>query len=164
MWANTSNTPFRYWKKEQYEGGIATPLIVHWPEGITIQDGTIVAHPGHVIDIFPTALELAMAKHPTTYNGMITVPLEGRSLVPLFEGKKLNDEPIIYWEHYGSRAVRRGDWKLVALQNGPWELYNLAQDRTETKNLAAEHTQTLLSLRQLWLSWASRTQVLPTPK
>ena len=83
MWANASNTPFRYWKKEQYEGGTATPLIVHWPEGLAAKGGSIISQPGHVIDIFPTALELAAARHPKTYDGLTTIPLEGSSLAPL---------------------------------------------------------------------------------
>ena len=164
MWANASNTPFRYWKKEQYEGGTATPLIVHWPDGLAAKGGSIISQPGHVIDIFPTALELAAAEHPKTYDGLKTIPLEGKSLAPLLRGNQPAGDVTLYWEHFGSRAVRQGDWKLVALEDKPWELYNLAQDRTETQDLAERHPEWVAELEALWSDWAKRTQVLPAPE
>ena len=164
MWANASNTPFRYWKKEQYEGGTATPLIVHWPDGLAAKGGSIISRPGHVIDIFPTALELADAEHPKTYDGLKTIPLEGKSLAPLLRGNQPAGDVTLYWEHFGSRAVRQGDWKLVALEGKPWELYNLAQDRTETQDLAGRHPERVAELKALWSAWANRTQVLPAPE
>ena len=164
MWANASNTPFRYWKKEQYEGGTATPLIVHWPEGLAAKGGSIISQPGHVIDIFPTTLELAAARHPKTYDGLTTIPLEGSSLAPLLRGNQPEGDAMLYWEHYGSRAVRQGDWKLVALEDQSWELYNLAEDRTETRNLAQQHPERVGELEALWSAWAKRTLVLPAPE
>jgi len=164
MWANASNTPFRYWKKEQYEGGIATPLIAHWPGGMVAKEGSITAQPGHVVDIMATAAELAGARHPKTSRGLKVMPVEGRSLAPIFRGESRPAGEPLYWEHFGGRAVRQGDWKLVALKDEPWELYDLATDRTETRDVAAKHPERVEELSALWQSWAERAQVFPRPK
>ncbi len=163
MWANVANTPFRYWKKEQFEGGIATPLIAHWPAGIRVEPGSISDEPGHVIDIMATVVELAGATYPESFNGRKIVPLEGKSLVPVFEGRRREGHEALYWEHFGGRAIRVEDWKLVAVNNQPWELYNLARDRSETRNLAAEYPEKVRELEGLWQRWAARSRVLPRP-
>ncbi len=164
MWVNASNTPFRYWKKEQYEGGIATPLIAHWPDAIVAKEGSITAQPGHVVDIMATAAELASARHPKTIRGLKVMPIEGRSLMPILRGESRPADEPLFWEHFGSRAVRQGDWKLVALEGQPWELYDLAKDRTETSDLAAKHPERVEELGGLWQGWAERAQVFPQPK
>ena len=164
MWANASNTPFRYWKKEQYEGGIATPLIAHWPSGIEAKEGSVTSQPGHVVDIMATAAELAGASHPKTIRGAKVIPIQGRSLMPILRGESRPVDEPLFWEHFGSRAVRQGDWKLVALEGQPWELYDLAKDRTETSDLAAKHPERVEELGGLWQSWAERAQVFPQPK
>ncbi|MDA2938026.1 sulfatase-like hydrolase/transferase [Acidobacteria bacterium AH-259-A15] len=163
MWANASNTPFRYWKKEQYEGGVCTPLIVHWPDGITARPGSITHQPGHVIDILATCLEVAGAQYPTKYKGHQITPLEGKSLLPIFHAQQRAAHAAIFFEHFGARAVRKGDWKLVKLRDQPWDLYNLARDRTEMNNLAAKYPDKVKALEKLWEKWAERCQVVPTP-
>ncbi len=162
-WANVANTPFRYWKATQHEGGIRTPLIIHWPKGITLTPGTITHSPGHVIDIMATCVDLAGATYPEEYQGNTITPLEGKSLVPILSGTKRDGHEAIFFEHFGSRAVRRGAWKLVALENGPWELYDMTTDHTETKNLAGDHPDKVAKLAALWEAWAKRTQVYPRP-
>lgn len=133
-WANVSNTPFREYKHYVHEGGIATPLVAHWPNGIAAR-GAITHTPGHIIDIMVTCVDIAGATYPA---GKIH-PMEGVSLDPLFKGKKLEDR-LLFWEHEGNRAIRDGDWKLVAKGwNSPWELYNLKDDRTEMNNLVGQH-------------------------
>ncbi len=164
MWANASNTPFRYWKKEEFEGGIATPLIAYWPRGIKLQPGSITHQPGHVIDIMATAVELAGARYPATYQGRRIIPLEGKSLAPIFRGKKHAGHEALFWEHFGARAVRQGDWKLVSLANRPWELYNLAEDRSETRDLIQQFPERAKQLETLWEAWAKRAHVVPAPK
>ena len=164
MWANASNTPFRYWKKEQFEGGIATPLIAHWPAGITARRGSITDQAGHVIDIMATAVDVAGAEYPADYRRRKITPIEGKSLAPVFRGERREEHRALYWEHFGARAVRQGRWKLVALNNKPWELYDLSEDRTETRNLAGRFPERVERLAALWQKWAERTHVLPRPQ
>lgn len=134
-WANASNTPWRLYKHYAEEGGIRTPLIVHWPKGLTTKPGTRTAQPGSLIDIMPTILQVSGAKYPDQFNGYNILPEQGVSLVPTFGGATLPARPQ-YIEHEGNRMIREGDWKLVALAGKPWELYDLAQDPTEMKDLA----------------------------
>jgi arylsulfatase A-like enzyme len=158
-WANVSNTPFREYKHWVHEGGISTPLIAHWPAGITAK-GELRTQPGHLIDIMATCVDVAGARYPTESNGQTITPLEGRSLVPAFANQPLNR--VLYWEHEGNRAVREGDWKLVAKgPAGKWELYNLATDRTEMHDLSAQHPDRVAALRTQWEAYAERTAVLP---
>jgi len=163
MWANVANTPFRYWKKESFEGGIATPLIVHWPGGLKLPPGSVTHEVGHVIDIMATCLELAGAAYPETWQGRRITPLEGKSLVPIFEGRPRQGHQLLFWEHMGGRAVREGRWKLVALPGQPWELYDLSEDRTELNNLAGKLPGVVQRLEAAWNQWARRAQVLPRP-
>ncbi|MFH1719130.1 MAG: arylsulfatase [Planctomycetota bacterium] len=155
-WASASNTPFRYWKKESFEGGCHTPLVVHWPAGLKLKPGSITEEVSHVIDIMPTCLELAGARYPAEYHGNPLTPLDGRSLAPCLAGRERKGHEELFFEHMGGRAVRIGDWKLVALQNEPWRLYNLAQDRTETNDLAPSHPERVQSMILKWNQCAVR--------
>lgn len=159
-WANVSNTPFREYKHFVHEGGIATPLIVHWPAGLKRQ-GDLEHTPGHVIDLMATCVDLAKAQYPTEFNGNRIIPMEGVSLVPLFEGRPLQRKTPLFWEHEGNRAVRDGKWKLVAKENKPWELYDMEADRTEMNDLAAQHPEIVARLAAAWEAWAARANVLP---
>ena len=162
QWANASNTPFREYKHFVHEGGISTPLIAHWPNGIK-DHGTFRHEPGHLVDIMATCVDLAEAKYPAEWKKSPVHSMEGKSLVPVFGGKDLPDRPL-FWEHEGNRAVRVGDWKLVAKgRNGPWELYNLKSDRSELKNLVDADAERAKKLESLWNTWAIRANVLPWP-
>ena len=159
-WAHVSNTPFREYKHWVHEGGISTPLIAHWPAGIS-DHNALRPQPGHVIDIMATCLDVAGAQFPAEQAGQKTVPPEGRSLVPAFANKPL-DRDLIYWEHEGNRAVSNGKWKLVAKGPGnPWELYDLESDRTEQHDLAAAQTERVAAMTKAWEEWARRVLVLP---
>jgi arylsulfatase A-like enzyme len=154
-WANVSNTPFREYKHWVHEGGISTPLIAHWPKGITAR-GELRQQPGHLIDIMATCVDLSGAKYATD-----ATPLEGQSLAAAFRNEPIQRDAI-YWEHEGNRAIRVGDWKLVAKgPGGKWELYNIANDRTELHDLAAKEPQQVNELRTKWETWALRANVLP---
>ena len=154
-WANASNTPFRYHKSRVHEGGIATPLIAHWPAGIKTP-GRTSHQPGHVIDILPTLSQLGAASYPES-----APALEGNSLVPILTD---DDNPPVsrslFWEHEGNRAVRIDDWKLVALNESPWELYDLSNDRTERENLAEKHPEHVAELKAAYDAWAEKLGVL----
>jgi len=154
-WASASNTPFRYWKKESFEGGCHTPLIIHWPKGLRTKPGSITTQVGHVIDIMPTCLELAGAKYPDSYNGHTLTPLDGKTLMPILQGTEREGHERLFFEHMGGRAVIEGDFKLVALENRPWELYNLSRDRTEMENLAAKHPEHVNAMSSQWENWAA---------
>jgi arylsulfatase A-like enzyme len=162
-WSSASNTPYRFWKKESFEGGCHTPLIVHWPKGLKSIPGSTTDQVGHVADILPTCLEIAGAKYPTNFNGNPIPPLEGKSLLPVFEGKQRQGHEILFFEHMGGKAVRIGEWKLVALNLGVWELYNLSQDKTEMNNLAEKFPQKVEDMKKEWLAWSKRVNVPPPP-
>lgn len=165
-WANAANTPFREHKMWNHEGGISTPLIVNWPAGLAGQtprrpSGAFVREPGHVIDLLPTFLELAGAKYPQRFKDHPLIPLPGKSLVPAFQGKSLGEPRTLAWEHEGNRAVRIGDWKLVASFRGDWELYDLGRDRSELRNLAAQQPAKVEELTAAWQLWADKVGVVP---
>ena len=158
-WANASNTPFRLYKHWVHEGGISTPLIAHWPA--TIQKSALTAQPGHLIDLMATCLDVAGAEYPKTFKDKPITPLEGKSLLPIFQGKTRPGHEAIYWEHEGNRAVRQGKWKLVARHKGDWELYDLEADRTELADQAAKQPEKVKELAALYEQWAKRSNVLP---
>jgi arylsulfatase len=160
-WATLNNTPFRKWKHHVHEGGSATPLIAHWPSGIAAsQRGTLNHQPGHVIDLLPTLISVAAAKYPAEHDSHAIEPLAGISLQPAFSGQPLvRDEPI-YFNHEDNRAVRDGQWKLVALADQPWELYDINADRTELRNLATEFPDRVAAMAEQYEAWAQRTHVV----
>ena len=148
-WSTVANTPFRRHKTWVHEGGIATPLIVHWPKGIAAR-GELRHDPGHVIDIVPTILEVTGARLPDARDGRPIPPARQKPGAGLRPRRRVRHDDL-WWEHEGNRAIRVGDWKLVAAgQDGPWELYDLATDRTETRNLAREHPAKVRELAERW--------------
>jgi arylsulfatase A-like enzyme len=153
-WANVSVTPFRKYKAFTHEGGIATPLVVHWPKGISAR-GELRQQAGHVIDIMATCVEVSGAAYPDKHLGQDIHPPAGVSLVPAFADKALGREAL-YFQHLGNRAVRAGKWKLVALKGKPWELYDLEIDRTETTNLIGQNPEKAKELAALWRAWATQ--------
>ena len=162
-WANVSNTPFREYKHWVHEGGIATPLIAHWPAGIAAaQRDQLVHTPGHLIDIMATCLDLAGARIPSDHLGEKVPPLEGVTLRPVFEGRTLDRQQPIFFEHESNRAIREGQWKLVAKgMAGKWELYDIEADRAELHDLAAAQPERATALAAKWDEWAARANVLP---
>ncbi len=159
-WANASNTPFRLYKHWVHEGGIATPLIAHWPSAIR-QKGQLTHQPGHIVDLMATCCDIGQATYPQTRNGTPVVPLEGKSLLPILRGKQRKGHDAIFWEHEGNRAVRMGKWKLVSRLPLRWELYDMSADRTEMNNLAAEHPDLVEKMSAMYDDWAARSYVLP---
>jgi arylsulfatase len=162
-WAFLQNVPFRKSKHFVHEGGIATPLIAHWPKGIADR-GAWRSQPAHVIDVMPTCLDVAGATPPATRVGRAAPPLAGSSLVPAFRDEPLGRDAL-FWEHEGNAAVRAGDLKLVRTgHQGAWELYDLAADRTEQHDLAAERPADVAALAARWRAWAERVHALPAPE
>lgn len=162
-WANVANTPFSYWKMESFEGGIHTPMIAHWPDGIR-QKGVVTDQVGHVMDFMATVIDLANTQYPEKFENRTITPLAGKSLKPIFEGKKREGHPVLFNEHEGARYVRTADWKLVTLdEKEPWQLFNINQDRTETHDVAADNPQVVEELEKMWYDWAETNHVLPKP-
>lgn len=158
-WANLSNTPFRYYKHWTHEGGIATPLIVHWPSGIEAA-GELRQSPGQLPDIMATILDLTASEYPAQCNGHDILPMEGSSLVGVFDQDGPERGPL-FWEHEGNAAVRKGKWKLVRSYPGPWELYDMETDRTEMFDLADRLPDRVRNMAGDYEEWAVRCGVKP---
>lgn len=155
-WANACNTPWRLYKHFNHEGGIASPGIVHWPTGLKPAPGSIDHNPAHLIDILPTAASVG----GVDYQGPL--PLPGVDLVAqINEG---GAPRTLFFEHQGNRAVRSGQWKLVALDDQPWELYDFSKDRTESNDLATAQPDRVKEMSMAWDQWAEKNQVTPLPK
>ena len=163
-WSCLSNTPMRMYKHFNYEGGQCSPLIAHWPKGIKKADRW-VRTPIHLIDLMPTICSATGAEYPETFAENQIQPVEGTSFVPIFEGESKMPERVLCFDHFGSSAIRRGDWKLVRsnsrYNNGVWELYNIAQDRCETSDLIKSFPDKAKKLREEWLDWALRVKINP---
>ncbi len=153
-WSSAANTPFRLHKSWVHEGGIATPLIVHWPAGIKAHD-ELRTDPVHLIDLVPTVLELVGGKPPQTVANLPVPPLPGISLVPAFVRNGSVQRDYLWWNHDGNRAIRMGDWKLVADHASPWELYDLSTDRCEARNMAAKLPDKVRALDKAWSGHAA---------
>jgi arylsulfatase len=149
-WSTSSNTPFRRHKTWVHEGGISTPLIVHWPKGIAAR-GELRHTPGHVIDLVPTILEAVGGQPLEKWEGESVPPLPGKSLVPALAKDVRIERDCLWWLHEGNRAIRVGDYKLVVSgADSPWELYDLSTDRAESRNLAAQMPDKARELAKLW--------------
>jgi arylsulfatase A-like enzyme len=159
-WANASNTPFRRFKCWVHEGGISTPFIARWPAVIG-DGGRITQEVGHVIDLMATCLDVADVAYPKSYQERDILPLEGKSLLPLFQGNMRPGHDYLFWEHEGNRAVRGGRWKLVSRHPDPWELYDMQVDRTELHDLASLHPDIVARLTARYEEWAKRSGVVP---
>jgi arylsulfatase len=158
QWGNVSNTPFNLFKKNTHEGGIASPFIAWYPG--KIKPGSFSSQVGHITDILPTCLEVAGVGYPKELNGKKLTGLAGKSLTGTLFGKERQTDRTLFWEHEGSRAMRKGQWKLVAEIHQPWELYNLENDRTETVNLATKMPAKVLQLEKEYLNWAGKVGVV----
>ena len=170
-WANVSNTPFRLYKQWVHEGGIASPLVIHWPKGIKTK-GQLRTHPSHLIDIMATCLDITGVPYPVQYKNNTIQPLEGKSLIPAFNNKPL-ERDFLFWEHGANRAIRIGDWKLVAqtsfnksfsdADEDKWELYNLKEDPTERINLRDKFPDKAVAMIRTYREKAFYTKALPWP-
>lgn len=161
-WANVSNTPYRMYKLWTHEGGIASPFIVHWPNG-DLQRGEIIGSPYQLVNVLPTILEIADVSYPQERQGVPVHPLTGESMLQALRGAE-HRNPLLWWEHCGNAALIRGEWKLVRQYDWPWELYNLRRDRSELVDLADEHPDLVRELAAEWEGLAEVNGVIPFKK
>ncbi|HKG06510.1 MAG TPA: arylsulfatase [Pedobacter sp.] len=161
-WANVSNTPYQYAKEDSYEGGVRTPLIAFWPDGIKTKKGSLVNQTGHVMDFMATFIELAGARYPVQYNGNTIKPAQGISLLPVLQNKAFKGHEYLFNEHFKARYARAKDWKLVSTaQDTIWKLYHISQDETELNDLALKFPDKVKDLDLRWRQWAKDNHVLP---
>jgi arylsulfatase len=155
-WSTVANTPLRLHKHWNHEGGISSPLIAHWPEGIAAR-GELRHDPTHFIDIAPTILELAGRSQQATRDGAAVPASPGKSLLPAFAKNGSVQHQVLWWCHAGNQAIRCGDWKL-SMRSGKkqWELYNLKEDRSEMKDRAAEFPDRVKALANKWEAMAEQ--------
>ncbi len=155
-WANATNTPLRFWKVTSHEGGINTPMIAHWPRGISKEmEGKFYREPCHLIDLLPTWMELAgdSAQMPGESKESAIPEFDGISITPSFAGKPLSRTAPLFFAYGSGKAIRDGDWKLVRRSNSPWELHNLKEGRSEGNDLASRHPEKVQIMEQAWLDW-----------
>ncbi len=163
-WANASNTPFRRYKHWVHEGGISSPLIMHYPAGAALSPGGLYSQPAHLIDLMATCVDLAGADYPQQVAGRPITPMQGVSLRPALGNEPLARKTPLFWEHEGNRAVRDGKWKLVAQgAAGAWELYDMDADRTELHDLVERLPERAAAMAKQWEAWAINAQVKPWP-
>jgi arylsulfatase len=150
-WATVSDTPLRKWKTTSHEGGISTPLIVHWPAEIKPKSNW-VSDPVHLVDIMPTILSVSGAKFPGESKEATIHSTDGVSLLPAIKGQKIYRKNPLYYQFAKGAAIRDGQWKLVRL-GATWELYDLANDRSETNNLVSKLPEIAKKMEAQWLAW-----------
>ena len=159
-WAHACNTPFREYKRNQHEGGISTPFIAHWPNGMKVKKGSITDHVGHLVDVMPTLLALTGVSYPKEFGGQALKPLRGRSLLPIFQAKEPSPRGKLYFDFAGRHhALRDGKWKLVTKDGQPWELYDVELDRPEQKDLSKVEAERKLRMQELWQRWAKEVGI-----
>jgi arylsulfatase A-like enzyme len=149
-WAWARNSPFRFYKQNQFEGGISSPAVLHWPAGLKQKPGSVVSSPAHLVDVLPTFAELAGAKVPPTFPDREPTPLAGISLAPVIAGGEIKERPPIHLLFASDRGLRDGEWKLVSFQSQPWELYHMPDDRTELHNVAVQHPEIVQRMSKQW--------------
>lgn len=160
-WAHVGNTPFRYYKQNNHEGGITSPAIIHWPQRMKQEPGSIDRTPAHLVDIMATCLEVSGAEYPEKVEGRDIEPLMGRSLLPIIDGEQAKPHPYLYFHFSSNRALRVGDWKVSSLRGGAWELYDLSQDRNEANDLSGKFPNRLKRLSDKWHQVARDVDRLP---
>ena len=151
-WANAQNTPLRRYKANVHEGGACVPCIMHWPQGLIPPGGSITSQRGHMVDILSTCIELAGASYPGNFKGNNILPNEGTSLMNVIQGRNQDPQRAYYFNHQGTHAIIKGDWKIVREKRGDdkWHLYNLTREKTEITDLAGSMPEKVAELSTLW--------------
>jgi arylsulfatase A-like enzyme len=182
-WTMAGNTPFKRWKREVHEGGVADPCIVRWPARFAGDAGAIRRQFAHAIDVMPTVLDLIGVDAPDRIRGQEQSPIDGTSFAPLFGAGGASAPATRTTQHFemlGSRALYQDGWKAVTFKAlGPmtgdttanafmapfdddiWELYHVAVDPSEVHDLAEQEPERLARMVDVWWEEAARHHVLP---
>ena len=159
-WSHVGNTPFRLHKQNQHEGGISSPMIAHWPAGMSAEKGSITDQPAHLIDFMATAIDLGKTEYPESWPGIELEPLQGKSLAPVFAGETREPHELLYFHFSDNRAIRQDNWKLVTHKASQWELFDIEKDGTELNDLADQHPDKVKTLSALWHETAGKVDHL----
>ncbi len=147
--ASVANTPFRFGGGTVFEGGIAVPLIAHWPAGVKSKDG-LREQAIHSIDFTPTILKLAGAQWPKKSGDRENPPADGLDAGPaLLENKPIGNRAL-WWQTGVDRAFRLGDWKWLETKDKTQELYYLRADRSESRDLAPANHERCKEMELQW--------------
>jgi arylsulfatase A-like enzyme len=180
-WTMAGNTPFKRWKREVHEGGVADPCIVAWPARTAAFAGESRHQYAHAVDVLPTILELVGVEAPDAIGGVPQSRVDGVSMASLLVPGGSTAPARRHTQHFemfGSRALYHDGWKAVTFHpvgpiypdgldpNAPfeddvWELYHVERDFSECHDLAAEHPERVAELVMLWWEEARRNDVLP---
>ena len=158
-WSHVGNTPFRLHKQNQHDGGISSPMVVHWPAGLKTKPGSITSQVGHIIDFMATCIDVAAAEYPKSWPNGELEPLQGKSLVPIFRGEQREPHEELYFQFATNRAIRSGKWKLVSHRAARWELYDIEADGTEMHDLASQHPDVVRRLSERWHALAKQDRL-----
>ncbi len=170
-WAMAFNTPFKMWKRYEFNGGTADPCIVSWPAGIKAQ-GEVREQYCHAIDLVPTILDVLGVEAPETIKGHTQSPMDGISMRASFEDASAETRrKTQFYAMLGSRSVWHEGWKAVTthpciagwgnFNEDEWELYHTDVDRAELHNLAGEQPDKLRELVNVWFSEAGANGAFP---
>lgn len=167
-WAQVSNTPLKWYKKDTHGGGVRAPLIVRWPKGFSAS-GEVRTQFHHVIDIAPTLYDFIGVTPPDVMAGVAQQPIHGMSMAYTFDNAGApTRRDTQYFELLGDRALWQQGWKAVTrhkkgtpMDQDVWELYHLDKDFSEARNLAQSEPERLRLLTQRWLEEAQKYSVLP---
>jgi arylsulfatase len=176
-WAWAMDTPYQWTKQvASHWGGTRNGTIVHWPKGIK-ERGGMRNQFCHVIDIAPTILEVAGLPEPVMVNGILQLPIEGKSMLYSFnDGQAPDRHDLQYFEMAGNRGIYYKGWsavtkhripwiigeqKMLAFDEDIWELYDGSKDWTQARDLSRQMPQKLKELQRLWLIEAVKYNVLP---
>jgi arylsulfatase A-like enzyme len=157
-WAQTSNTPLKYYKRTQHSGGVTTPFIARWPKAIA-PETKFDDQPLHITDILPTLMELTGAQYPRNFGGKQHPPLPGRSFARVLTDGETLPPKTLYFSLFNNMAIVDDGWRMVTAYDQPWQLFNLTNDRTETRDLASSNPQRLREMLALQKAYSERPDV-----
>ena len=164
-WSYLKNTPFRWYKSSAEGGGISSPLIVRWPNGLKGESGSIQNQRLHVTDFYPTFLDLAGIEYLDTDNSRQLEPLYGNSILPAFNDPTLSKLAIhneIFWSFNDiGKGLLKDNWKISSINDGQWRLYNIKDDPCTTRNLAVEMPEVLKKMSDEWFKFARERTSMP---
>jgi arylsulfatase len=170
-WAMAFNTPFKMWKRYEFNGGTADPCIISWPTG-TQARGEIRHQYHHAIDLVPTVLDVLGVQTPATIKGHVQTRFDGVSMRYSFDDASApSARKTQFYSMLGSRGIWHEGWKAITthptisgwshFNDDTWELYHTDVDRAELHNLADEHPEKVRELVNLWFAEAGTNGAFP---